>query len=305
MSDFIKINEKIVGATENDAALADLHRTLDQVVSDEAVWNQLVLLGVNREIALKNIIQVLDFQASYHSYLKCHEAGHCLSPDEHLLTKLRKENDILVRIYEPCPYAEEHKARQENLWYNDFPSELIDLRLSDTKRISITRNNMLVVKSLLKALEGDKKWIYLAGQPKVGKSFLVTAFINEALSKKLGSVAFINTTKRIREINDLNFTNKAEFDRRLAELQMVDILVLDGFGDEYINDFIRDTIILPLLNARDDHNLLTIFTSGNTLNQIGVLYSGKTKAGEIRAQQLTRLIKGKINQEFYLTGLPL
>ena len=164
---------------------------------------------------------------------------------------------------------------------------------------------MLVVKSLLKALEGDKAWIYLAGQPKVGKSFLVTAFINEALSKKLGSVAFINTTKRIREINDLNFTNKAEFDRRLAELQMVDILVLDGFGDEYINDFIRDTIILPLLNARDDHNLLTIFTSGNTLNQIGVLYSGKTKAGEIRAQQLTRLIKGKINQEFYLTGLPL
>lgn len=305
MSDFIKINEKIVGATENDAALADLHRTLDQVVSDEAVWNQLVLLGVNREIALKNIIQVLDFQASYHSYLKCHEAGHCLSPDEHLLTKLRKENDILVRIYEPCPYAEEHKDRQENLWYNDFPSELEDLRLSDTKRISITRNNMLVVKSLLKALEGDKAWIYLAGQPKVGKSFLVTAFINEALSKKLGSVAFINTTKRIREINDLNFTNKAEFDRRLAELQMVDILVLDGFGDEYINDFIRDTIILPLLNARDDHNLLTIFTSGNTLNQIGVLYSGKTKAGEIRAQQLTRLIKGKINQEFYLTGLPL
>ncbi len=305
MSEFKSTLNDLIKVDDKDALLAEVEDILRDIKNDKPVYNALKALGITREIARKNIIVVSDFQQSFHEVKSCLKNKVCRAPGEHLQLKLRLDGDVVVREFEPCPAAKAFEARKLNLWYDDFPSEWDNLRLSDTKSITISNNNLTAVQALLKAINGDKSWIYLGGERRVGKSYLAVAFVNEYLAKELGSAAVINTSRRFKEINDLNFNDKEAFNNIISELSNVDLLVLDGFGDEYINDFIRDTIVLPILNERDSKNLLTIFTSRYTLNTVKDLYSGKSKVSSIRSEQLHELILSNINNEFYITGIPL
>ena len=87
----------------------------------------------------------------------------------------------------------------------------------------------------------------------------------------------------------------------LQDLIAVDLLVLDDFGNEYKNVFIRDTIIYPLLNERLKNGKLTWFTSAYTVKDIINMYSFKSNYSP-KAAQLGELIKS-LAKEFTLTGI--
>ena len=64
----------------------------------------------------------------------------------------------------------------------------------------------------------------------------------------------------------------------------------------------RDTIVLPILIERAKNQRITFFTSDFSINEIGQLYE-TSKAGSIRAKQLSRLLKEMCEEEFDLSGL--
>ncbi len=70
----------------------------------------------------------------------------------------------------------------------------------------------------------------------------------------------------------------------------VDVLVIDDFGDEYKNEFIRDSITLAILNGRARNNLITIFTSAFNFNEISDMYSINVE-GRARSRQLKNVLE--------------
>ncbi|HOH67764.1 MAG TPA: hypothetical protein PLX93_00390, partial [Bacilli bacterium] len=99
-----------------------------------------------------------------------------------------------------------------------------------------------------------------------------------------------------------SFNDKSAFAKKIVELSSLPLLVLDDFGNEYKNDFIRDTIVLPILIERAKNQRLTFFTSDFTIDEIAQLYE-TSKAGAIRAKQLARLLKEMAEEEFDLSGI--
>ena len=161
------------------------------------------------------------------------------------------------------------------------------------QQIKPLKSRQQILDSCIKVLNGkDRKWLYVSGNPSSGKSYILVALVNELVqSKNEGPVAVIDCATRIKELNDLSFSDKNGFQELFNQLNEVPILLLDNFGAEYKNDYIRDTIIYPLLSYRKKNNLLTLFSSNFTLEDIQTLYSTKGKMSELMAKQLVTLIR--------------
>ena len=86
----------------------------------------------------------------------------------------------------------------------------------------------------------------------------------------------------------------------LDSLKNAYLLVIDGFGNEYINDIVRDSVVIPLLQYRASNKKMTIFTSDFSLNDLITLYAKRDKSGNnIREKQLANILHSMIKDEIY------
>ena len=78
-------------------------------------------------------------------------------------------------------------------------------------------------------------------------------------------------------------------------------IISDG-QKKYKNEYIRDSIIIPILAERERNNLPTWFTSPFTIEEVQALYSVGKTSGPIRGKQLGNILREMCDEEFDLTG---
>ena len=77
------------------------------------------------------------------------------------------------------------------------------------------------------------------------------------------------------------------------------VLIIDDFGSEFKNDFIRDAILMQIIVKRSAKKLFTIFTSDYTIDQIETLYS-TNKIAQIQAERIFKIIRNECKKEISL-----
>ena len=168
-----------------------------------------------------------------------------------------------------------------------------------------TEKRKEIKQSKIEGLNKDEftNWIFVTGNRKCGKSIMLSAFATEFAMKKNKQVSFVNSANMVKELFAIVFKDKEEFNDRMTLFAEVPLLVLDGFGNEVVNEFTRDNIMFPLLTARSDLGLPTFFASDLEFNDIKSLYSVGKNNGEIRGKQLMSLIKGNCGEIYDITGI--
>ena len=191
-------------------------------------------------------------------------------------------------------------AFEKQFQIRDFEDKWLDSSLRELDKNAPRKQAILKYNKFLK--NEPVEWIYLYGGTGSGRSLVAATMCVDAASKNLGPICYLNCAKRVRELADLSNDKKAasDFQKLLDQYCNAKILVLDDFGNEFINDYIRDTIIYPIISARSNKGLLTIFTSDFTFDEIETLYS-TSKAGQIRAHQLVNSIKASAKKEIDLS----
>ncbi|MGL5977621.1 MAG: ATP-binding protein [Erysipelotrichaceae bacterium] len=139
--------------------------------------------------------------------------------------------------------------------------------------------------------KGSDYGIYLYGKPGVGKTYLAAALANK-YAKSGKSCAFINVPNFTSSCK-LLMQEKSLLDRKLRQLKQVDVLVLDDIGGESVSPWIRDEILLPLLNERMEKNKLTFFTSNFDYALLESHYRSNSNGSDepIKANRLLERIK--------------
>ena len=203
----------------------------------------------------------------------------------------------------PCKELLKDVTFKKQFVVRDFEEDWLDSSLRSIDRTSGRNKAMVKYHDFIKNKQAS--WIYLTGSKNSGRSYFAAALIVDAARKNRGPVCFLNSTLRLREINDLGYgKKKEEFDKKLELYSNIPILVLDDFGNEFKNDFVRDAILFPILSTRASKRLLTIFTSDFTISDIEALYSN-TKAGAIRAKQIAKLIQSMCDEEISLGDISI
>lgn len=274
---------------------------LDELRSDVEVY-EIIKTTINPTVKMvrENISKFMAFKEDFDYCRKCPGVDNCTKATPHLQLKLVNDNGMIERVFTPCYKILKRIEVDAKYLYADFPAEWKE---SSTKTLDKTAERSRIIKLFLQYLQGEShRWIYAKGGHHVGKSFLMATFVNDFIAIKKEQVAFINSATRIKELNDLAFTDKDRFARALVELSTIPLLVFDDFGNEYKNDYVRDTIVLPILIERAKNRRMTFFTSDFSINEIAQLYE-TSKAGAIRAKQLSSLLKEMAGEEFDLSGV--
>ena len=135
----------------------------------------------------------------------------------------------------------------------------------------------------------NKPFVYVTGGAS-GRTYIAATFANWVVNKELGKAAFVNCSTTSSSLQNLSMTNRQAFIRIINDLCKCKILVLDGFGSEYTNAFVRDAIWFEILRKRASAKRMTIINSDYQYYELKENYSEGGRA-KFKAQQLVKLIE--------------
>ena len=298
--DATKLDKINLGHSEDMKAY--ISKLVNELRNDIEVYEQIKVLNLTLGEVRDNIAKLTDFKDDYNYCKSCPGIDKCAKHIPHVKMSVKKEGNYISTSYEPCALIME-KIRIDNKYLrSDFPEEW---RGSSLKTIDKNAQRNKVIREFQKVLDGESnKWIYVTGNRGVGKSFLLVTLANAFASFDMGQVAVAKTSSLVQSLSDLSYQDKEEFARQMVLISRVPLLVLDDFGEEYKNEYIRDQIILPILNERDHGGRITMFASSFTIGEIQEMYSIGKNGGHIRGKQLGNILTSMC-KEFDLTGVSI
>ena len=262
--------------------------------------------GMDDKVVEDNIAKIFDFVRDINYCRKCPGIKHCKKDNPYLVTKVTYSYGSVESQLIPCPELLKRVSFERHFLVQDFPDKWLDVTLSDDVRR--TKEKTEAMATYMKYLRNEETtWLYLTGGIGAGKSYFAAAMAIDCAKRNIKGkypICFINASKRILELSDLQKQKSDEFKTKLDLYCNVPILVIDDFGHEFKNDFTRDAIVNEIISSRCNKRLFTIITSNFTLEEIEVLYS-TSNAGAIMAKQITKTIKAMCKKEINLGDLKL
>ncbi|MCH3961895.1 MAG: ATP-binding protein [Solobacterium sp.] len=202
------------------------------------------------------------------------------------------EDGMLQKSMQACKYMRkqlETEAHMKNYASDDLPKNMRTVSLAD---IDIAEESQEYAKVLTKVLQCSEAYgsMYLYGNMGTGKTYLAAGACNDH-ARNNEHVAFVHYPSFCMRMASMVMNN--EYRSELERLKAVKFLVIDDIGAESVTAWNRDSILLPLLNARYDASLATWFTSNCDLAslKIHLTFSTKGSEDELKAERILERIE--------------
>jgi primosomal protein DnaI len=206
------------------------------------------------------------------------------------------ENELLVFSYVPCKYKKQLDKQNEyknNIYTFDIPREIKEASMKeidtdDPRRFEVIECLKNFIDDYKKGIK--KKGLYLTGNFGCGKTYLVSAMLNE-LAKSNHQVAIIYYPDFLRMIKE-SFNSDSDYKDLINIAQKVELLLIDDIGAETTTPWARDEVLGTILQYRMQEHLTTFFTSNLTLKELEDHLSVSSKGVEkVKARRIIERIK--------------
>ena len=279
----------------NEKLLVNFNKQL----KDEKFKSFVDLLGLSYEELSKYTSILVDSSEEYYhcknckSILECKNkiTGHAYLPEV--------KNNTLNFCYKKCRYKQEIDDKNKylnNVYTFDIPEEI---KMADLKEIYKEDKNRHKLNKyiglFIKNYQNDKnqKGLYLYGNFGCGKTYLISAMLNELAKKNIKS-AIIFWPEYLRMLKASFNTN--EFNNNFNKIKEIPILLIDDIGAENITAWSRDEILCSILQYRMEEHLPTFFTSNLDLDALEKHLS-INGTSDIKARRIIERIKQLTNTE--------
>lgn len=294
----IKLNINI------DTPEEELEKMYQEYLTCPEAVKQIKEMGISDDKVRYYIVKIYDFVNDLKYCSKCPGVSKCKKNNPLLCTELTYVNGVVDRNLNPCRQILEQMKIEARFVYKDY-----DENLENATSSKLDRRNSIIYKPIYDSIKTNQDiWVYLKGNVGTGKSFLAASILNDYVKcYSQGRVAFIDSPFRFKELFDYSIEDKEEFENMINDLSNCKILVIDDFGNEYKNDFVRDAILFRILSNRASKHLMTIFTSEYNYSEIKELYSLNqyNSGAQIKSKKLVSLIRSKCGTIIDLGDLPI
>ena len=209
---------------------------------------------------------------------------------------------VLIEEVEYCEYGLniQGKSNLKNAYvYCDVPNNLLNIDLNSVEYTDEQKTLYLKLASILH--NKTNKGLYISGDLGVGKTYLCIALCN-SLVKNGKKVSFVKISDFFNEMKATLGSNES-LDRKINKIKNSEYLVLDDIGSESVSEFVRDDILFPILDYRLENNLITIFTSNLSKEDLfkHYQYDRKEKSNMMNAKRLLERID-ILSEDYVLLG---
>jgi len=215
-------------------------------------------------------------------------SGYCFNPEAN-------GNDIEFS-YVPCKYKlalDEQNKYLANIYYFDIPKDIKNARMKDIDTKDKNRYPVIKwLKNFIDNISKDEysKGLYLNGNFGCGKTYLLSAMLNE-LAKKGKKVAIVYYPEFLRSLK-ASFGDNEEYEQRFNAVKKAELLLLDDIGAETVTEWGRDEVLGTILQYRMDEKLPTFFTSNLTIDELANHLSMTSKEVDVvKARRIIERIK--------------
>lgn len=277
----------------NKKIVSELKKELASAKKDEKFVKLCKKLDIDDSIAAKYTSKLQDTLEELDHCKGCKGLFCCQNKYEGHVSYPVKDGNRLIFSFMPCKYQKE--LEESTLNKRSGFTELSAARMKD---IDITDKKRQEVICYLDKFFDDytpsriNTGLYLHGSFGSGKSFLISALLNELHEKKKASVCMIYFPEALRTLKDDwdNFGSKIEY------LKSVDILLIDDIGAEKVTEWGRDEVLGTILQARMDGNLSTFFTSNLNIKELESHLALSNRSDDlVKARRIIERIKQLTN----------
>lgn len=280
-SSFVKKSKKAI----ND----ELRRDFVLASSDETFKKLCNRLKCDDEILMKYTSKLTDSACELKNCSRCKGLSYCKNAVKGHVYFPTVTKDFIEFSYKSCKYFKEKK--KNNTIFFETPKMLMNASLSELITEKERANILKYIKDFLKKkVNGETvKGLYLSGSFGSGKSYILSALLNE-LSLKGYKCVNINYPLLLNKLkasfSDYNYNDVME------EIMTCDVLLIDDIGAENNSPWSRDEVLGTILQYRMDSDLTTFFTSNFTINELEIELSETNKGTDlIKARRIIERIK--------------
>ncbi len=267
-------------------------------INDDELYKEAIDDGFSNEEIYNHIGLFNDLKENRDIDRRITSLNDCYYYNHFFYFKIIRNGISFDKVYSANKYYAEFLKYSSRFIYKDFDDAFDNIKMKsiDNKRAG----------KLIQNCYKNRYWIYLYGPFRSGKTYLAISFVNSIIEHENYKVAFINTIARFDELIGLYFKNRNEFYEKIEGLKKVDLLVLDNFGSEYKNNYIRDLILKPILIYRSQFdNLITVFTSQYRYNDVIKMYefNQNNNNSNLGVSELIYLFSSKVKEEIVVSTL--
>ena len=280
-SSFVKKSKKAI----ND----ELRRDFVLASSDETFKKLCNRLKCDEEILMKYTSKLTDSACELKNCSRCKGLSYCKNAVKCHVYFPNVTKDFIELSYKSCKYFKGNK--KNNTIFFETPKMLMNASLSELITEKERTNILKYIKDFLKKkVNGEPvKGLYLSGSFGSGKSYILSALLNE-LSLKGYKCVNINYPLLLNKLkasfSDYNYNDVME------EIMTCDVLLIDDIGAENNSPWSRDEVLGTILQYRMDSDLTTFFTSNFTISELETELSETNKGTDlIKARRIIERIK--------------
>lgn len=260
---------------------------------NEAFLNLVEKLNAPEELLMQYTSRLEDSAIEYDNCMKCKGLLACSNQIEGYACLPIVKDGYIEFKYRPCRYKQKFDKETsylKNIYAIDIPESIRNARMKDIYTDDKARYD--VIKYLKTFIDNPLKGkgLYLHGNFGCGKTYLITAALNEIAKKDIKS-AIIFWPEFLKHLKTLFNTNDG-FEETMNKVSKAPILLVDDIGAENTTAWARDEILCPILQYRMDEGLKTFFTSNLTLEELEIHLSiTKDGADVVKAKRIIERIK--------------
>lgn len=280
-SSFVKKSKKAI----ND----ELRRDFVLASSDETFKKLCNRLKCDEEILMKYTSKLTDSACELKNCSRCKGLSYCKNAVKGHVYFPNVTKDFIEFSYKSCKYFKGNK--KNNTIFFETPKMLMNASLSELITEKERTNILKYIKDFLKKkVNGEPvKGLYLSGSFGSGKSYILSALLNE-LSLKGYKCVNINYPLLLNKLkasfSDYNYNDVMD------EIMTCDVLLIDDIGAENNSPWSRDEVLGTILQYRMDSDLTTFFTSNFTISELETELSETNKGTDlIKARRIIERIK--------------
>lgn len=274
-----------------------LEKDFDFVLKNNSTFKKLVnRLDLPKEYLMKYTSNLEDSCIELNNCKNCKNILECKNYYKGHVYYPNLLNDNLVFDYVSCKYQKEMEAKNRyktNIYLFDLPKEIKEasmkeIDLDDPDRFKIIKWLKNFLDNYVK--HTGHKGLYLTGNFGCGKTYLISAVLNE-LAKKDHKVAIIYYPEFLRSLKE-SFSNPDTYNEKFNLIKKIELLLIDDIGAETMTEWSRDEVLGNILQYRMQEGLTTFFTSNLKIEDLEEHFSISSKGVEkVKAKRIVERIK--------------